>query len=365
MVLICIVLIQISFLIVPILSQNRNSPCTTPTRENGRCIPVKSCKIITDALASGTSEAIRFAQQSQCGYDSVPLVCCGTRSVQQQDGDIFSHRLLPNRNVCGIEITNDRIVGGTSTDIDEFPWLVLLRYLDDFGDDAGFRCGGSLINERYILTAAHCVIVNRNQGISLNSVRLGEWRLSTNRDCIGQISLQKCAGPVVDVGVDTTVPHPRYNARSRDNDIGLVRMQRSVGFTDYIKPICLPSPNASPSSPGINMMVAGWGSTENASNSDVKQKVSVPIVSSTDCARRIGRRGTITDNQLCAGGVQGKDSCQGDSGGPLMKILEQSANIQWIQEGVISWGIGCGVVGYPGVYTRVSRYSTWIVDNML
>ncbi|KAF5305581.1 hypothetical protein FQA39_LY01672 [Lamprigera yunnana] len=342
----------------------RNSACVTPNRGNGRCIPVRSCTPILNALESGSNEAIRLAQQSQCGYDSVPLVCCA-ETPTAQDAEIFSHRLLPSTTTCGIQNLNERIVGGDRTDIDEFPWLALLGYRDSFGDDAGFRCGGSLINERYILTAAHCTIVNSNLGVSLEFVRLGEWRLSTGTDCLGQGRVQKCAGPAVDINVETTIPHQNYNIRTRDNDIALVRMRRSVTFNDFIRPICLPPPNAANPTQGLNMLVAGWGSTENESTSDIKLKVAVPIVASADCAKKIGRRGFITDNQLCAGGVQGKDSCQGDSGGPLMKYLERSPDIQWVQEGVISWGIGCGLVGYPGIYTKVSKYSTWIVNNMV
>ncbi|KAF5298248.1 hypothetical protein FQR65_LT09759 [Abscondita terminalis] len=317
----------------------RNSPCTTPNSETGRCIPVKSCSVITNALENGSNEAIRFAQQSQCGYDSVPLVCCGTKGLQTDE--VYSHRLLPNRNICGVESTNDRIVGGTNTDIDEFPWLALLQYVDDFGDDAGFRCGGTLINERYILTAAHCVIIYKNQGISLDSVRLGEWRISTEMDC-DSLANNECTDPVVNVKVSNQILHPQYNGRTGKHDIALLRLAEPITFTDYIKPVCLPSADKSDPKIGERMIIAGWGQTEHGTTSDYKLRAELPIASRNLCSQKIRDRAPITEDQLCAGGEDGKDSCQGDSGGPLLAKFPEVINgrKQFYQEGVVAFEIG-------------------------
>uniref|UniRef100_A0A1Y1M8F7 CLIP domain-containing serine protease n=2 Tax=Photinus pyralis TaxID=7054 RepID=A0A1Y1M8F7_PHOPY len=351
----------VQLFLAAVFCASRNSPCTTPHKENGKCISVRSCPDILAALQSG-AEGVNFAQQSQCGYDSEPLVCCG--SMGPKSVDIFDHNLLADRKTCGIERTDSKIFGGTSTDIDEFPWLALLRYVDTIGNDEGFKCGGSLINDRYVLSAAHCISVPANQGIILSGVRLGEWRQSTEIDCVGNKGLEKCTEPVVDVGIQRSIPHPRYNTRTRDNDIGLIQLERSIIFNDFIRPVCLPPPNGILPDVGTLMVVAGWGRTETDDNSDVKLKSSVPLVSSSSCAKKFGSRGYISDNQFCAGGVAGKDSCQGDSGGPLMRYIMPNSDVQWIQEGVISWGVMCGLEAYPGVYTRVSKYSNWIVDNI-
>lgn len=91
----------------------------------------------------------------------------------------------------------------------------------------------------------------------------------------------------------------------------------------------------------------------------------VPVVSSAECAEKVKINGEVTDNQLCAGGERKRDSCKGDSGGPLMGMKEgQVSKPQWLQEGIIAWGVGCGRLGYPGVYTRVARYIDWISGNL-
>lgn len=99
--------------------------------------------------------------------------------------------------------------------------------------------------------------------------------------------------------------------------------------------------------------------------SEVKLKLSIPIISNQDCTQKIRRSQTrISDNQLCAGGEIKKDACKGDSGGPLMTVFHDGPlKSQWYQEGIVSKGRGCGA-GYPGIYTRVSRFSDWILNNL-
>lgn len=99
--------------------------------------------------------------------------------------------------------------------------------------------------------------------------------------------------------------------------------------------------------------------------SEVKRKLVVPVLSNDDCSQKINKSQIrLTENQLCAGGEKGKDVCKGDSGGPLMGIFRKGPlKGQWYQEGIVSEGIACGV-GYPAIYTRVARYSDWILNNL-
>ncbi|KAF2891880.1 hypothetical protein ILUMI_14316 [Ignelater luminosus] len=374
LILINVVILHFILLLVYVKGATRNSVCITPNNEKATCIPVSSCHVIKSAILTRNSSALDFAKQSQCGYDTKPLVCCGSAgysvptiifdSSQSSSNKIvpMKHRLLPDRNACGIQDHDDRIYGGQNTTLDEFPWMALIGYKEVDGSDAGFQCGGSLISQRYVLTAAHCIKVT---GLTPSKVRLGEWRISTTRDCLGGRQ-QVCSDPIVDVPIQKSISHPEYRKKTHDSDIALIRMARRVANTDFIRPICIPTVNSPPPATGAKLTTAGWGATELDYRSDVKLKVQVPVVDQRSCFSRLARYGPITEKQICAGGDNGKDSCRGDSGGPLMRVIDDTgfAQFQWFVEGVVSWGVECGAQGFPGVYTRVSRYANWIVSNM-
>lgn len=166
---------------------DRGSHCVTPNQEDGICKQVNECKPITDAITTLQNSAINFAKDSECGVDNnEQLVCCGSTGYYKEDR--FLEQLpvaldgepntssrplkfnepklktsasmgdkLPDKSICGIQSEDARIIGGQITEIGEFPWMALLRYRNLNGSDAGFRCGGTLINNRYVLTAAHCL----------------------------------------------------------------------------------------------------------------------------------------------------------------------------------------------------------------
>uniref|UniRef100_A0A3P9HII1 Peptidase S1 domain-containing protein n=1 Tax=Oryzias latipes TaxID=8090 RepID=A0A3P9HII1_ORYLA len=158
--------------------------------------------------------------------------------------------------------------------------------------------------------------------------------------------------------VTTVIVHPNYNSNTKDNDIALLQLSSPVTFNNYITPVCLASTNSTFYS-GVKTWVTGWGNIRSGvplPAPETLQEVQVPIVGNIQCDCNYGA-GSITDNMLCAGLLEGgKDSCQGDSGGPL--VIKQ--NNRWIQAGVVSFGEGCALTNYPGVYTRVSQYQTWI-----
>uniref|UniRef100_A0A3P9J2R2 Zgc:100868 n=1 Tax=Oryzias latipes TaxID=8090 RepID=A0A3P9J2R2_ORYLA len=248
---------------------------------------------------------------------------------------VLFHQHSQSKNVCGRANLNNRVVGGQNAPPGFWPWQVSLQ------ESSGHFCGGSLINSQWVLTAAHCFP-------SASDVTV----------VLGLQSLEGSNPNNVSRTVTTVIVHPNYNSNTKDNDIALLQLSSPVTFNNYITPVCLASTNSTFYS-GVNTWVTGWGTIGTGvplPDPETLQEVQVPIVGNIQCDCNYGA-GSITDNMLCAGLLEGgKDSCQGDSGGPL--VIKQN-NI-WIQAGVVSFGEGCALPNYPGVYTRVSQYQTWI-----
>ncbi|KAK5649791.1 hypothetical protein RI129_000820 [Pyrocoelia pectoralis] len=339
--------------------------CITPNGELATCVPINSCSRILESLLSLSVEAAEFALESQCTNTNTneTLICCGNATSLDSSIEFSVGKLIPNRSVCGLENNGNRIYGGEQATLEEFPWMALLGYIRNHSNEISFRCGGSVINNRYVLTAAHCIRVKPALGISLHLVRLGEWNLTSDEDCY---MFDECTDPIIDLQIEKQIPHPLYSARTSENDIGLLRLKKNFKYSDYIQPICLPFNRGHRRFTNKRLVVSGWGATEKGATSDVKLKLEVPIISQDECQRKLGQRGKITQNQICAGGEEGKDACQGDSGGPLMSSWELTnmTYTQWYLEGIVSWGSKCGVIGMPGIYTRVSEYLIWILDNL-
>uniref|UniRef100_A0A3B3IPC4 Peptidase S1 domain-containing protein n=1 Tax=Oryzias latipes TaxID=8090 RepID=A0A3B3IPC4_ORYLA len=188
------------------------------------------------------------------------------------------------------------------------------------------------------------------------------WRISHQQpvgaDVLGLQTLQGSNPNSVSQTVTTVIVHPDYNSGTSDNDIALLQLSSPVTFNNYITPVCLSSTGSTFYS-GVNTWVTGWGNIGSGVSlpaPQTLQEVQVPIVGNRQCKCSYGAS-KITDNMVCAGLLEGgKDSCQGDSGGPL--VIKQ--NNRWIQAGIVSFGQGCAEPNFPGVYSRVSQYQTWI-----
>ncbi|XP_035776168.1 trypsin-1-like [Anopheles albimanus] len=234
---------------------------------------------------------------------------------------------------CGRGKTSSRIVGGEAADVKEYPWMAMLLYRGTF------YCGGSLINDRYILTAAHCVL-------SFIPIQLQAKLYDVEQ------------AEMVTRAVAWLQGHERFNLDTFNNDIALVKLQQPVDTGGSFIPVCLPTAGRGYASQ--NGTVIGWGKLGNGSLAHGLQKVVVPIISNAQCRKTSYRSSRITDNMLCAGYPDGqKDACQGDSGGPLHV---GDSNVRELV-GIVSWGEGCARPNYPGVYTRVSRFLSWIKTN--
>ena len=209
---------------------------------------------------------------------------------------------------CGLAIRRtirkqNRIFGGRPSEVNEYPWQVLLSIQTHEGPD---MCGGSLISSRWVLSAAHCF---EDAGITAagTTVILGEHdtRLSSETNSLK-------------LGVEKIMDHPKYDKKAQfDNDLSLLKLSRDVDFSKYehIRPICLPTDTTN-TYEGLHATVSGWGLTEKGSTSNVLLEAKVKVISDNQC--KYGHEWSssrITDNMICAYDSRGvKDSCHGDSG---------------------------------------------------
>ncbi|KAI8043850.1 trypsin-1 [Drosophila gunungcola] len=223
-----------------------------------------------------------------------------------------------------------RIVGGEVTSIKDIPYQVSLQRGYHF-------CGGSLIAQGWILTAAHCT---EGSAILISKVRIGSSRTAEG----GQL-----------VGIKRVHRHPKFDAYTIDFDFSLLELHAYSVENVTQAFVGLPEQDADIAD-GTPVLVSGWGNTQSSQESTaVLRAVTVPKVSQTQCTEAYGNFGNITDRMLCAGLPEGgKDACQGDSGGPLA-----ADGILW---GVVSWGYGCARPNYPGVYSRVAAVRDWIAS---
>ncbi|KAK3848921.1 hypothetical protein Pcinc_044307 [Petrolisthes cinctipes] len=231
-----------------------------------------------------------------------------------------------------------RISGGLPATPNSFPWIAAL-----FNRHKQF-CGGSLIDQTHILTAAHCVAHMSQLDIQNLRVRLGAHNLLA-----AERSTQ-------DFKVTRVVRHKDYDSRKLYNDVAMLTLDRPADYSQVVRPVCLDGSGKTYS--GEDVIVAGWGSMfEGGPQPGTLYKVTLKVVGNDQCRLKYGPAapGGIVDHYLCAG-LDGKDSCQGDSGGPLVKY----EGGVWKQLGLVSWGIGCGKGHYPGVYSRISYFLPWI-----
>ncbi|XP_034269275.1 transmembrane protease serine 7 isoform X2 [Pantherophis guttatus] len=238
--------------------------------------------------------------------------------------------------------THNRIVGGSETNEGEWPWQASLHF-------AGVAyCGASVISNEWLLSAAHCF-----QGNRLSDPRIWTAHLGMHRK--GKAKFVSTLKRII--------VHEYYNSQNYDYDIAL--LQLSTPWLETMRwsvgPICLP-PTIHNVHPGEKCWVTGWGQKQETNDDTpaILQKAEVEIVDQTVCHSTYG---LITSRMLCAGIMSGKrDSCKGDSGGPLS--CRNKGDGKWFLMGIVSWGYGCGRPNFPGVYTRVSKFATWIQKYM-
>ncbi|XP_055915547.1 serine protease grass-like [Eupeodes corollae] len=396
-----------SFLVVTLLvllavgslnGQRSGGPCVTQRNDRGVCVPILTCGTITQLLNSSPrplpASVSYLVRRSHCGtFNNVHHVCCEPRTVtggeaiispattaapppptsstsssssnsiiragsEKSENEVRAGIAILERTTCG-KSDADRVANGEDANLSEYPWMALIVYFD--GISRTLDCGGTLIHERYVLTAAHCIRANSKRVVS---VRLGEHDIDSTEDCTGAGTKRRCAPPIQEIDVEEAIYHKDYNPSRFSDDIGMLRLVRNVEIASNVKPICLP---VTPASRQVNlnrMIISGWGRVESGVKANVLQKASVPI-KTIDYCQQVHTVLRLTQKQLCAGGENEIDTCKGDSGGPLFYPAPYKKALRYIQYGIVSAGsVLCGS-NYPGIYVRVEAYLPWIASNMI
>ncbi|XP_076044483.1 anionic trypsin-2-like isoform X4 [Oratosquilla oratoria] len=265
--------------------------------------------------------------------DLRPLTPSSLGSLLPQQADFSSFR--PDSYTV-------QVYNGVVSIKSSWPWMALLG--EENNPRAPWFCDGVLINEQWVLTAAHCIIEKVP-----HVVRLGEHDLSSTHASNHQ-----------DYYVKKFVFHPDYDHKQVYHDLALIQLKQRVSITGSIRPVCLPWGSHPLPATGSLLTLTGWGGTYyNGPRSDVLQEASLYLLPASKCVAGYSTlhdyaqkypKG-ITSDLLCIGDTdgQGQDACQGDSGGPVM----HRRNNKYYLSGIVSLGYGCGKPEFPGIYASV------------
>jgi len=271
-----------------------------------------------------------------CSDDSDEIECAMNPSLQSECG----------KPTVSPQFPWSRIIGGSESQPGAWPWQVALVSSPVGSNSESLFCGGSILNDEWILSAAHCVEGDSSSAFQNILVRVGLHSKSSSE---GQ-----------SFRVRWVFRHPSYsNDGHIHNDVALIKIEGRISWSSTVRPICLPETGTYIPS-GTVCIATGWGSLyqDGSVFPDAMMQVRLPVVSRTQCRVAYGSA-AIDSEKMCTGDTiqGGLDTCSGDSGGPLVCLHEERV---WIQVGITSYGIGCGDKNYPGVYARVASHTDWI-----
>ncbi|KAK9737522.1 Trypsin [Popillia japonica] len=318
--------------------------CITNSGKRGKCVPIEKCWAALALVQNrGRPQVCTFQGRS-------PIVCCEdvvsrTQSIATKKCLEYKKPKFPIRD-DDISTTGIGAIGGVDAKPLEFPHMAILGYGNPY--DIRWLCGGSLISENFVLTAAHC-LYSRYGNVAI--IKLGLHQISETNRFIQTFT------------VKNTYQHPEYNPFQSYHDIALLELDHPANINAGVKPACLHTSKQLPSNAFTG---TGWGATElYGDNSDILQKVNLIYVSYNKCAGFYKGRsklpyGLVDDWQICAdGGGARADTCQGDSGGPIQLPRDENViDSLYTIIGITSVGIKCAIV--PAIYTRISYYVPWI-----
>ncbi|CAB3261340.1 unnamed protein product, partial [Arctia plantaginis] len=350
------------FIINSIISQDVGEKCMPNNQVfEGTCKEVSQCEAAMQAIRNK-----RNHQFGRCGFSGFEeVVCCPHTTnkfgdnIDRKTGDNSGDNRTGNnsndktrriaerecRKIAANSIAplDLHILGGEAASLGEFPHMVALGY-DRGNGGFEFDCGGSVLSNTYVLSAAHCV--DTLDRIEPTIIRAGVVEIGG-----------KNFNSESDVRIAEIVINPRYTRKEKYHDLALLRLEKPLQFTSTLNAICLETNDEDPTEP---LTITGWGKVNNArdTRSTTLLKANVTVVQRGNCTESYTNwrklPSGISPDQLCAGDPEGiRDTCQGDSGGPLVITSEEGQGKNRLV-GVTSFGRGCGS-SIPGVYTRVSR----------
>lgn len=364
-----------------LLSLEEGEQCKLKTGEVGVCRLLQSCRVYYEGLQNKT---IPYSFLNRCSFIHLDeVICCplddNTNSpvnIELLTGEIGTPRATrspatesaPTRRNGGERpsvaacreysgaLLGFHILNGLPVSPGEYPHMGGLVYEVGGGQAVDYRCGGSLISERYVLTAAHCV----DDPLSLPIyVRMGvvEWNATQDDENSDGIL-------PVDVAIENITLHSDYRPNRRYHDIALIKLREAVEFSAFVRPACLET-DINDIDSSIPLVVIGWGVTniQTRVRSGILLQTNVTTVPLRDCNTTHIKQGThrsyksgLDAGQYCAYDPDYKnDACESDSGGPLQLVQNGESTIV----GVISFGVLCATA-VPAVYARVAFYLDWI-----
>ncbi|RVE43677.1 hypothetical protein evm_011676 [Chilo suppressalis] len=344
----------------------KGEPCVSPDGSDGNCVPIIRCPSLMDLVRNKqrTIQDIELLQKSSCGFEeNKPKVCCPSScvTVNGEHGTCVNRTTCPHLpqkyeakscsgtdSVCCGPAPNLNIpIINCETSINAYPF-----------PQNSYCCGVDSVAEikfSYAGSGLSGTKVDQYPWMSLIEYQVERF---LNIEAPQQYALENMTLPKM----ESTIAHPSYDQVTTKHDIGLIRLKNFAPYTEFIRPICLPSKDYSVVPPPVfNLFVGGWGIGSSTHQSMFKRDLLLPFVNLKDCQKVYSKaKITLTDEQICAGGEKDKNTCLGDTGGTLMYRGLNS----YVAVGIMSFGSTCYNDDIPSVYTNVYKYVDWMYSVM-